>query len=242
MSDSYSFEPIGRLKSDYAEKFAVPRQSGLVPEARSELALEGRLAASVDGLEGFSHVWVLFVFHLSQGKSAGRLATARPPRLGGRKRVGVLASRSPFRPNPLGLSLVRLETVKRSRGRAVLVLRGGDFVTGTPVLDVKPYLPWADSVRGARAGWAAEPPPRQKVRFTREASVQLRAAEARSGRKELRRLIVNALSLDPRPPNWKDGAYAAWLGDWNVRWEQRGADCAVTGLEPRVPREQSPRP
>ncbi|HTL11981.1 MAG TPA: tRNA (N6-threonylcarbamoyladenosine(37)-N6)-methyltransferase TrmO [Bdellovibrionota bacterium] len=226
-------KPLGFLKADFGNRFGIPRQSGLVPAARAELEFKGQAVASVEGIEEFSHLWVIFEFHLSKGKSATRETTARPPRLGGRKRVGVLATRSPFRPNPIGLSLVTLQEVRRSRGRVVLVLGGGDFVDGTPVLDIKPYLPWADEAPGARAGWASEPPPRVRVRWSPEAESQGQA-RLRGGYAKFKELVDQTLSLDHRPPDVAKrggGKFASPLAGIDVHWVYEDGDCVVTCLK-----------
>ena len=147
---------IARVHSDFATKFGVPRQSGLVESLESTLVFEPefRSEEALRGLEGFSHVWLLWVFH--QADRPGWSPTVRPPRLGGNVRMGVFATRSPFRPNPIGLSAAALAGVEHTREwGTVLRLRGTDLVDGTPVLDVKPYLPYADAIPGALGGFAA---------------------------------------------------------------------------------------
>ncbi len=149
---------IARVHSDFPTKFGVPRQSGLVEELTSTLVFEPEFRSedALRGLEGFSHLWLVWVFH--QAARRDWSPTVRPPRLGGNARMGVFATRSPFRPNPIGLSAVRLDGMERTREHGtVLRLRGADLMDGTPVLDVKPYLPYADCVPGALGGFAAVP-------------------------------------------------------------------------------------
>ena len=158
MSLEFAMRPIARIHSDFAGKFGVPRQSGLA-EALEALVVfepEYRDPAALRGLEGFSHVWLIWEF--SKARREGWSPTVRPPRLGGNARMGVFATRSPFRPNPIALSAVRLDGVERTEAwGTVLRLRGADLVDGTPVLDVKPYLPYADCKPDAVGGFAARP-------------------------------------------------------------------------------------
>lgn len=184
--DHYNFEPIGVAHTCFKEKFGIPRQPGLVASARAVIKLrnEASLRGALSGLEGFSHLWLVFVFH-ENGLAAGRTwkPSIRPPRLGGARKVGVLASRSPHRPNPIGLSVVRLDKViAAAKGGPELHVSGVDLLDGTPILDVKPYLPYADSVPAARAGWADEPIERVEVAFDQAALSALRD----HGRPELR--------------------------------------------------------
>lgn len=159
MPQEFTMKTIARVHSDFATKFGVPRQSGLV-EALEALVVfepEYRDPAALRGLEGFSHLWLIWAF--DRAIREGRWSpTVRPPRLGGNARLGVFATRSPFRPNPIGLSSVRLAGMERTAEYGtVLRLRGADLVDGTPVLDVKPYVPYADSHPEALGGFAAVP-------------------------------------------------------------------------------------
>ncbi|OBX34266.1 putative tRNA (adenine(37)-N6)-methyltransferase [Halomonas elongata] len=157
-STSVTLTPIGHIESDYPDKFGVPRQPGLAEAARASLVLTPPFddPLTVRGLEAFSHLWVTFLFHLSPERWT---PLVRPPRLGGNTRIGVFASRSTHRPNRLGQSLVELEGIDTDAG-VRLRLRGVDLVDGTPVLDIKPYLPWVESRPEARAGFAPRPLPR----------------------------------------------------------------------------------
>lgn len=229
MSDSpasWQLTPIGRVRTCFGEKFAVPRQPGLCPSAWGELHFdEGfRREEMLRGLEGFSHLWLIFGFHLTAGRAWS--STVRPPRLGGNERVGVFASRSTFRPNGLGLSLVRLERVVPEGPRGPRLELGGiDLVDGTPVFDVKPYLPFVEAPADARGGYAEEPPARLPV----EGLEWLQPLDERA-----RRLVVEALSLDPRPPAGRDEAgrvHGAQLAGWNVRFRVEDGCCRITGLE-----------
>ena len=145
MPQEFSMKTIARIHSDFAGKFGVPRQSGLVEalEARVVFEPEYRNPAALRGLEGFSHIWLVWVF--DQAVRAEWSPTVRPPRLGGNARLGVFATRSPFRPNPIALSAVTLAGMEETREwGTVLRVRGADLMDGTPILDIKPYLPYAD--------------------------------------------------------------------------------------------------
>ena len=149
--------PVARVSTCYPDKFGVPRQSGLVPGARARLVFEPpfRHPDAVRGLEGFSHLWLIWVF--SENVNEGWSPTVRPPRLGGNVRMGVFATRSPFRPNPIGLSSVTLEEVRLHTPEGpVLVVGGADLMDGTPIYDIKPYLPYADCHPEATGGFAEE--------------------------------------------------------------------------------------
>ena len=157
MKNGFFVTPIAHIQTDFKEKFGIPRQSGRAPslEARIVFEPEYRNADALREMEGFSHLWLLFDFSLAHKTEWS--PTVRPPRLGGNKRVGVFASRSPFRPNPIGLSAVKLVRIEPTeRDGLVLVVSGADLLDGTPILDIKPYLPFADSIPEAKAGYAGE--------------------------------------------------------------------------------------
>ncbi|MDE6589960.1 MAG: tRNA (N6-threonylcarbamoyladenosine(37)-N6)-methyltransferase TrmO, partial [Oscillospiraceae bacterium] len=152
-------EPIARIRSEFPTKFGVPRQAGLVEALRAAVVFEPqyRVPDALRGIDGFSHLWLIWEF--SENKQAGWSPTVRPPRLGGNQRMGVFATRSPFRPNPIGLSCVKLEGVGLSAPDGpVLYVSGADLVDGTPILDIKPYLPYADCRPEAVGGFAGEAP------------------------------------------------------------------------------------
>ena len=170
MDDAFTFTPVAVMKSCFRTKFGIPRQPGLVPEALGEIEFIPPFNQEnvVRGLSAFSHIWVLFVFDKSIREHWK--ATVRPPRLGGDKRVGVFASRSPFRPNPIGLSVVKLNEIVCKNGRVVLKVQGVDILDGTPILDVKPYIPYCDSHPDAIGGYAdSEPPVQLEVEFSQKA-------------------------------------------------------------------------
>ncbi|MGZ3724631.1 MAG: tRNA (N6-threonylcarbamoyladenosine(37)-N6)-methyltransferase TrmO [Pseudobdellovibrio sp.] len=192
---SFTFKPIAFLKSCYPDKFGVPRQSGLVKKAYSELKIisEFQPEISLQGLDGYSHLWLQFVFHLNS--SARFHSKVHPPRLGG-ETMGLFATRSPHRPNPIGLSLVEIVEIKND----TLILAGADLVDGTPILDIKPYLPHIENVSEARGGWALEVAKDEiVVEFDSKAVQILQSWSEKSGRPELREVIVEILKQDPRP-------------------------------------------
>ena len=153
--DGILMYPVAHIRSDFPTKFGIPKQSGLSQalEARVVFCPEYRSADAVRGLEEFSHIWLLWQFSAAVREGETFSPTVRPPRLGGNKRVGVFASRSPFRPNHIGLSCVKLERIDYTGEGPVLIVRGADLMDGTPILDVKPYLPYADSRPDAAGGF-----------------------------------------------------------------------------------------
>lgn len=232
----FVFNQIGTIRSPYKEKFAVPRQPGLVEDGGGELVLlpPYNQAEAVRGLGDFSHLWVMFIFH--QTMDGGWRPTVRPPRLGGNARVGVFATRSTFRPNPLGMSLVELSGIRIKGSEVVLELGSLDLVDGTPVVDIKPYLPFAESQPQARAGFAQDAPPADMpVCFSPQAEQQLNDNLARYP--NLRRFISQVLAQDPRPAYRKgeknERDYAVWLLDFNVRWRVVDGLSEVLSLERR---------
>lgn len=235
----YTFQPIGVIHSPFKEKFGIPRQPGLITAAEAELELLGAYAReeAVRGLEDFSHIWIEFVFHATAAQ--GWRPTVRPPRLGGNQRVGVFATRSNFRPNPIGLSVVELQGIDTRNG-VRLKLSGIDLMDGTPVLDIKPYLPYADAIPGARGGFAPEPPRADiQVSFTPHALAAMAEKEA-TGIKGLRQLIEQLLSSDPRPAYYAKGdnrdeapqRFGMRLYDFDLQWEITGETVVVQGLVP----------
>jgi tRNA-Thr(GGU) m(6)t(6)A37 methyltransferase TsaA len=232
--DRFCFAPIGVIRSCFTDKFGIPRQAGLVTAARARLDLLPELSRdeAFAGLGDFSHAWLVFVFHDCVG--AGWRPTVRPPRLGGKRKVGVFASRSPYRPNPLGLSAVALDGLERQGDRLCLHLRGADLLDGTPVLDIKPYLPYADALPEARGGYAAEPPGKDwRVELTPLARRQLAELDP-DGERELAALIEQVLRQDPRP-GYMDRypartEFGMRLYDVEVSWRIAADHLLVTSL------------
>ncbi len=226
-----SIDPIATVHSCFGGKFAVPRQPGLCPSAWGRLVFhpEYRSPEAVRGIEGFSHLWLIFGFHETLGQ--GWKPTVRPPRLGGNKRIGVFASRSTFRPNGLGLSLVRLEGIDwKAADSPVLLLGGLDLLDGTPVYDVKPYLPYAEAVPEAAGGFAGDAIKRLPVEVAPEAEENFRRLPARS-----RAVLMEALSLDPRPAiraEDSERVFGASLCGCNVRFVIGEEICRILEITP----------
>lgn len=209
-------KPIAHIETLYKSKFGVPRQAGLVSApARVVFEPEYRVAEAVRGLEEFDYVWLLWQFHLTERQEWS--PTVRPPRLGGNKRVGVFATRSPFRPNPIGLSSVRLLKIAFEDDGPVLYVEGADLVDGTPVYDIKPYLPYTDSHPDARSGFAPSRPAASLLVDDPDGLIE-RFPE------ELRRPLVETLMNDPRPHYQHDPerVYGMPFDRWEVRFRVDG--------------------
>ena len=216
--------PIAHIRSDFSEKFGIPRQSGLVEELTAAVVFEPeyRDPSALRGLEGFSHLWLIWEFSRSQGWSP----TVRPPRLGGNKRLGVFATRSPFRPNPLGLSCVRLVEVRQDRALGpVLVVAGADLMDGTPIYDVKPYLPYADCKPDAVGGFAAQP---KRADLTVDCPPALldRVPEDKQA------ALLAVLAQDPRPQYQDDPerVYGMAFAGLEVKFQVAGEQLTVTEI------------
>lgn len=231
MTGDVSVEIIGYISSCFTEKFGVPRQPGLVPlaEARLRMIEPFDRAEMFRGLESFTHLWVQFLFH--QAVADGWKTTVRPPRLGGSERKGIWATRSPHRPNFIGLSAVSLKGIEFEKG-VELILGGVDFLDQTPVIDIKPYLPSSDWLPQASAGWAEAVFARLQVRLSEEADKFCRDYERRNG-VNLAALIGQVLSTDIRPPSQRDRKepFGTRLFDVNIRWQVDGGRCFVLSCE-----------
>ncbi|MCD8367547.1 MAG: tRNA (N6-threonylcarbamoyladenosine(37)-N6)-methyltransferase TrmO [Clostridiales bacterium] len=222
---------IAHIHTDFATKFGVPRQSGLVPalQARIVFTPEYRVAEAVRGLEGFSHIWLIWQF--SQAVREGWSPTVRPPRLGGNTRMGVFATRSPFRPNAIGLSCVRLERVEPDTPEGpVLYVSGADLMDGTPIFDIKPYLPYADCQPDAVGGFAAQP-------WERELTVDFPPELLEELPPEKREALVGVLAQDPRPSYQKDEArvYGFTFAGYEVRFTVADGVLTVREVKPADP-------
>ncbi|MCC7516319.1 MAG: tRNA (N6-threonylcarbamoyladenosine(37)-N6)-methyltransferase TrmO [Pseudomonadales bacterium] len=236
--DQYTLQPIGILRSPFREKFGIPRQPGLAPHAISQLELlpPFNTAACLQGIEAFSHLWLTFLFHATAAQ--GWQPAVRPPRLGGNTTRGVFATRSPFRPNPVGLSAVELLGVvdnPAQRGGKMLCLRGADLLDGTPVLDIKPYLRYADSIATANSGFADNSPHQLPVQWQTQA---LHDAEQLQVSTNLRALIDEILAQDPRPAYRQQQQedpheYGVWLETINVKFCVQHACVQVLALTRR---------
>lgn len=212
-------EPIAFIENDFKEKFGVPRQSGLV-SLPSRIVLEPKFRDenALRGLEDFTHIWLIWGF--SEAKTDGFSPTVRPPRLGGNVRKGVFATRSPFRPNSLGLSVVKLAGIDGF----TLTVTGADLMNGTPIYDIKPYLPYADSVPDASNGWSlAERDGRLTVEFPEEL-LKIIPEDKRKG-------LTETLAQDPRPQYQNaPRLYTMAFGEWQVSFTVDGEKLLVTEI------------
>jgi tRNA-Thr(GGU) m(6)t(6)A37 methyltransferase TsaA len=232
MSD-YSISAVGHIQSPYKQKFAIPRQPRLVPEAKAKLifAPDFNREEFVRGIDEFTHIWLLFRFHETADK--GYSAMVRPPRLGGNERKGVFATRATFRPNAIGMSAVKLEGIEYKNGQLSLLLAGIDLLDGTPIIDIKPYLHYSDAMLDASAGFAdTRPETQMSVEFTPEVTLFI---EQQTQYPDLLNFISNVLKQDPRPAykKQKDGeqSYGMTLYDYNIRWQVNGEHNLVTSIE-----------
>lgn len=229
--------PVGIIHTPFKEKFGIPRQSGLVEEAIGTIELIGSYNSpeAVRDIENFGHLWLIFAF--SQNEVGKWSPTVRPPRLGGNKRVGVFASRSPFRPNPLGLSLVKLVEVYKEGSKIYLKVSGVDLLDQTPIYDIKPYLPDIESIPHSDHSWrqGMDHQVEIEIQFSEYAQIQL---DKRSDGKEVQALITNLLRQDPRPGHLRDGkndelknTFAMKLLDFDLCWESNGKKAIITELK-----------
>jgi len=219
-----SLQIIATLRTCYTDKFGVPRQPGLVPAAWGVIEFEPafRRVEAVRGIEEFSHLWLITQFHLVKEESVS--LTVRPPRLGGNEKRGVFATRSPFRPNRLTLSVVKLERVESEGEKAPrLFVSGVDLVDGTPVFDIKPYIRYADSVPEARSGFADAAPPALPVLWECESAVP----------DDVRLIIDQSLALQPQPSyhDEPDRLYATEIAGWRVKWVTSETGARVRSCE-----------
>ena len=219
---NYQLSPIAFIESPYKQKFAIPRQPRLIPEAKAKCKFLGEFNREefVRGIEDFSHVWLIFRFHETADKGWSPLV--RPPRLGGNDKKGVFATRATFRPNGIGMSAVKLEGVHYDNGQLWLELSGIDLLDGTPILDIKPYLPYSDSLPDATAGFAdTRPETPLLVSFSTEA---MRFCMTHlDAYPELDSFIEKVLKQDPRPAYKKSKTglqeYGMSLFDLNIKWQ-----------------------
>jgi tRNA-Thr(GGU) m(6)t(6)A37 methyltransferase TsaA len=219
-------KPVAYIRTDFQDKFGIPRQSGRVPTLLGRIVFEPsyRSPEAIRGIEEFSHLWLIFGF--SAAKRGRRALTVRPPRLGGNKRVGVFATRSPYRPNSLGLSLVRLERIEESEGEgAVLVVSGVDLLDGTPIYDIKPYLPYADAKPDAIGGFGEEMRDYAlEVDFPSELLARLP--------EDKRDAAIACLREDPRPSYHDDErVYSMRFAGFDIHFRVKGRVLAVFALD-----------
>lgn len=233
----FSLEQIGVVHSCFSEKFGIPRQPRLARHAVGQIEFFERFSRPemVKELKAFSHIWVHFIFHQSLGD--GWRPTVRPPFLGGQQRVGVFASRTPHRPNFLGLSAVALDAVKYQAGKTLLEVSGLDILDQTPVVDIRPYLPYSDVVAGAQSGYAdREKTSLPDVHFSPQALTFTREYHQKSG-KNLEGLVIDVLQQDPRPASQRDRdkEFGVLLWDVNVRFfYQENGDAFVVSCSQQL--------
>lgn len=225
--------PIAHIRSDFAEKFGIPRQSGLVESLEAQVVFtpEFRNPDALRGIEGFSHLWLIWEF--SQAKREGFSPTVRPPRLGGNQRLGVFATRSPFRPNPLGLSCVRLLGREETAGQGtVLRVAGADLLDGTPIYDIKPYLPYADCRPEAVGGWTGG----KADRLLTVSCPEELLARLPEGK---RTAALGVLANDPRPHYQSDPEriYGLAFAGYELRFRVEGETLTVIDIHPSSGKE-----
>ncbi len=224
--EEISIKPIAHIETDFPDKFGVPRQSGLGGDLRAKIVFEKpyRNPDALRGIEGFSHLWLIWDFSLSHKKDFS--PTVRPPRLGGNCRMGVFATRSPFRPNPLGLSSVRLVGVDlQTPSGPVLYVTGADLVNGTPVFDIKPYLAFTDSHPDAVGGFA-------EAAFGEKLSVSFPSLLLEKIAPEKRQGLLSLLAEDPRPAYQEEGRiYGFGFADKEIKFSVTGSVLSVLSVE-----------
>ena len=232
--DMEKMTPVARIRSDFPEKFGIPRQSGMIEELKAQIVFEKeyRDPNCILGLEEFSHIWILWVF--SSNVDAGWSPTVIPPRLGGKIHKGVFATRSPFRPNPIGISCVRLESIEMSpKDGPVLHVLGADLRDGTPILDIKPYIRYTDCHPDAVSGFADRVKDyRLEVVFPDELLSKLP--------QEKRNAAIRILEEDPRPAyqNDPDRRYGTAFAGWDIRYHVKDRVLTVCEVVPYSPQSE----
>lgn len=227
-----TFKVVARIKSDFHDKFGIPRQSGLLKNLRSTIVFEPefRNVDALRGLEGFSHLWLLWIF--SENVRDTWKPTVRPPRLGGNTRLGVFATRSSFRPNPIAMSCVKIEKINLAgEGAPTIEVSGADLMDGTPIVDVKPYLPYADSMPEATGGFA------EAVRFKKlevDFDVEAQAALDEQFPENKKAALVELLSEDPRPAYQRstDRIYGIRFAGFEIKFQVQGDHLTVVAILP----------
>ncbi len=225
--NEHVIKPIAKIYNNFTTKFAIPRQSGILKSIKSEIVFENefRFDESLRGIDGFSHLWLIWGFsEVPHGKWS---PTVRPPKLGGNKRVGVFATRSPFRPNSLGLSSVRLEEIKKSHDKGTyLVVSGADILNGTPIYDIKPYLPYTDIHHDATGG------------FTDDLNLSVLEVVIPDDilsvlDPQQREVLINILKEDPRPSyhHDPDRVYGFPYGGMEIKFKVENGVLSVLSIE-----------
>lgn len=223
--DKLLLTPIAHIQTDFNEKFGIPRQSRLVAGLKGKIvfAPEYRQPQALRGLADFSHLWLIWGFTKAFGRPFS--PTVRPPRLGGNEKMGVFATRSPFRPNPIGLSCVELESIEQTLNGPVLTVRGADLLNGTPIYDIKPYIPYADSVPSALSGFTA-----QNNAYTLQVNLPPQLKQAVPPEKL--QGLLGVLAQDPRPPYQQDPnrVYGLSFANLEVHFKVRGTELTVIDI------------
>ena len=228
----FTFETIGIVHSCFKDKFAIPRQARLVTASTASIEL---LAPYNDieitrGLEDFSHLWLSFIFHRHVDK--GWNTTVKPPRLDGKQRFGVFATRASFRPNPIGLSLVELDSIELKDGKLLIHVKGADLLDQTPIIDIKPYVPYTDSIPDAKGGFTDQIKEQPLiVSFSDEAENDCKKAQAKYP--QIRQFIEQLLGLDHRAYYYKkiDKTYSTRVYDYDLKWSIKGHEVTVIELK-----------
>jgi tRNA (adenine37-N6)-methyltransferase len=229
---SITLHPIGIINTPYKQKFAIPRQPGLAKQVQGRIKFlpEFEDPNCLRGIEQFSHLWLIFQFH--QTTEQGWSPLVRPPRLGGNKKLGVFATRSTFRPNNMGLSVVEFVGVEHQQGKSILIVSGMDLLDGTPILDIKPYVPYADSLPHASGGFAQSQPKLMPVNFSASTITQL--AHWQRVYPLLQATICDVLAQDPRPAYHDNSeqhkVYGMNLYELNIRWQVLNDTCEVVDI------------
>lgn len=230
-------QPIALITSPFTDKFSIPRQPGLAPSVISTVSFVGDFdhAASIEGIQQYSHLWLIFEFN--QHRSHPWRERVRPPRLGGNKQLGVFATRSPFRPNNLGMSVVKLVDVI-IKPQVQLIVSGADLLDQTPIMDIKPYVPYADAIPEASSAFAGDEPNQLEVCFSATAETFIDKLTSNATKSEryhnLRQVILEILRQDPRPAyhatKQPDRCYVSQLYDLELEWQVSGQCLTITAI------------
>lgn len=228
MNNNFEITPIAHIRSDFPTKFGIPRQSGIVTNLRSMIVFEPDYndPEALRGIEGFTHLWLIWQF--SKAIRSDWSPTVRPPRLGGNARIGVFATRSPYRPNSLGLSSVKLEAVELHKEfGTVLIVSGADLMDNTPIFDIKPYIPYTDSHPDAVGGFASSPVEKKLEVIVSDDMMQLIPENKRNG-------LVSVLALDPRPQyhNDPERIYGFEFSEFEIKFRVQANVLTVTDIQP----------
>ena len=227
---------IGIMKSPYKEKFGIPRQPNLV-EVESYIEMQGPYndLLAFEGIEEFSHLWLLWQFHDNKNQENSKFRPqVRPPRLGGNQKIGVFATRSMYRPSPIGLSVVKLKEVKKVGKTVRVYVTGSDLLDGTPIVDIKPYIHYSDTVTEAQSGYAQEEPVRKYVVWSEQAELEReRLVQTKGLSEQVIRELAEVLSLDPRPAYQEDPEriYGIRFADFNIKFIVNETSVLIVEIE-----------